>query len=40
MVAIKQQVSFLARGCKSEIDAWLLRSLSPRYLVVYSLDSP
>ena len=31
----KQQVSFLARGCKSEIDAWLLRSLSPRYLVVY-----
>ena len=23
----KQQVSFLARGCKSEIDAWLLRSL-------------
>ena len=31
----KQQVSFLARGCKSEIDAWLLRSHPPRYLVVY-----
>ena len=31
----KRQVSLLARGCKSEIDAWLLRSHSPRYLVVY-----
>ena len=36
----KQQVSFLARGCKSEVDAWLLRSLPPLAICLFTLTLP
>ena len=31
----KQQVSFLSNACREDINAWLLRPLSKRYLVLY-----
>ena len=36
----KRQVSLLARGCKSEIDAWLLRSLPPLAICLFTLTLP
>lgn len=31
----KQQVSFLSNACREDINTWLLRPLSQRYLVLY-----
>lgn len=31
----KQQVSFLSNACREDINAWLLRPLSQRYLALY-----
>ena len=31
----RQQVSYLSRSCRENVELWLVRALSPHYLAVY-----